>query len=116
LRPIATTLEQATLGVLRRNAALLGVPRVLIHGSATDSGVRELLRQLPRIGLQAAVAPDDQPIGPEAAEDALSLYFSSAWAGLGWEERMHPHALAAVTEWSAGPLAGVARELDWLVR
>jgi hypothetical protein len=68
---------------------------------------------LPRIGLDPALARGDQASGPERSGDSLSLYFPGAWEGLGWEDRMHPHALAAVTEWSAGPLAGVARELEW---
>jgi hypothetical protein len=117
LRPIATTLDSATIGVLRRNAALLGVSRVVIHGNEADGAVRELLRQLPRLGLQAALA-QDFATGTDAgaASDALWLYFPDAWAALDWSTRMQPHAVVAHFSWAAGPLAGVAREQGWVGR
>jgi DNA-binding transcriptional regulator YhcF (GntR family) len=117
LRSLATVLDQATLGVLRRNAALLAVSRVIIHGDSTDPAVRELQRQLPRLGLQTALAQESGAgTEPEAKPDALMLYFPDAWAALDWGTRMQPHAVAAELGWAAGPLAGVAREQGWVGR
>ena len=117
LRSLATTLPQSTIAVLRRNAALLGVKRVRISGSQGEDGARDLLRQLPRLGLQVELAPDDQ-LGTEAeaTSDALVLYFPGAWSALDWGRRMHPSAVLVEPEWAAGPLAGVAREQGWVQR
>jgi hypothetical protein len=117
LRPIATALDPATIGVLRRNAALLGLTRVTIHGNASDGALRELLRQLPRLGLQAAL--EQGPAAgtlPGAVGEALMLYFPEEWASLDWSARMQPHAVVAHFTWAAGPLAGVAREQGWVGR
>jgi hypothetical protein len=116
-RPIATALDPATVGVLRRNAALLGVTRVLIHGDPSAGPVRELLRQLPRLGLQAALAQDSNTGTAAGADlDALWLYFPEEWAELDWSGQTHPRAMAAHFGWAAGPLAGVAREQGWVAR
>ena len=107
----------ATIGVLRRNAALLGVSRVTIFGNSTDGAVRELLRQLPRLGLQAALAQDSSTgTVAGAPRDTLWLYFPEEWAALDWSSRMEPHAVVAHLGWAAGPLAGVAREQGWVGR
>lgn len=117
LRPIPTTLSQATLGVLRRNAALLGVRRVVIHADAADVAARELTRQLPRLGLQATLGQDSQAgAEPETSIDALVLHFPGAWQRLDWATRAHPCSVLAALEWAAGPLAGVAREQGWVAR
>jgi hypothetical protein len=115
IRALSGTLAQATIVVLRRNAALLNVKSVLLVGGGDEAVAADLLRQLPRLGLAVTRGEEGSPGSAlDLAADALVLYFPAAWQHLDWASRMHPRAVMAELSWAAGPLAGVAREQEWV--
>jgi DNA-binding transcriptional regulator YhcF (GntR family) len=114
LHPLDLVLEGATLAVVRRNVELLGADGVRIHLGASGGAPRELHAQLPRVGIRVAVADDDEPVDPDGS--ALALVTAEVWEGLSWELQRHPRVMPLGWRFAPGPLARVARALEWKER
>ncbi len=110
LHLLEPVLDQATVTVIRRNAARLGTKSVTLIAGTGDprQEASELLRQLPRLGLRT----DLVEAIPDPAE-GLAAIFPDAWQRLPWEERTRPDRMPVEFDWAPGPLARVAKQLGW---
>lgn len=109
IRHLPLALDPATVAVIRRNAKDLGLTRVVLAGPCREAAISDLRRQLPRLGLTVT-----SEAGPPVADPAvLTLCDPELWGKLDWSTRAEPRLMPLEFAWSAGPLAGVARELRW---
>jgi hypothetical protein len=114
LHPIDLVAEGGTLAVVRRNVELLGATGVRLHAGTAAGGLRELRAQLPRVGIPVELAPDGESVEPDGP--ALAVVVPEVWERLPWELQRHPRVLPLGWQFAPGPLARVARALDWQER
>lgn len=114
---IEPVLDPVTVAVARRNARIVGSDEVVLVTDPDDAvePVRDLLRQLPRVGLRARRERSPAPID-DTAGSVLWLHLPVAWERLDWETRCRPQVLPVEFDWAPGPLAGVARRSGWEAR
>ena len=102
--------------LIQQAAQLLGTNRVALLGEPSDGVLRDLTRQLPRIGL-AVTGPAGAPTDLSALPSGHLLVITpSAWERLPLFHRWHPAVLPLPLGPARGAIGALAREQGWVVR
>jgi hypothetical protein len=104
-------MESSTLSTISRLAKEYACNAVLLVGDPDQAAFRDLLAQLPRVGLATEHSLD---LSDEAGGDShLTVVDPEIWAGLSWEERQQPRMVPLQLRFAPGSLARAARALRW---
>lgn len=111
LHPMDLDLDSVTLSAIGRLAKESSCSAVLLVGDPETTALRDLAKQLPRVGLtthREAEMPSD---GPEVG--SLAVVTGEVWDRMSWEDQRQPRLVPLQSSFTSGSLARVARALNW---